>query len=94
MLCRMYITPRVLRWVRECRICIGLEFAASKVGVPVCTLESWERGDSYPTYSELKRLCCVYRTSMGIFYLPEPPGYSLPSLLDHRLLGIGDDDAK
>jgi len=91
--CRMYVTPRVLRWVRESRICIGLEFAAWKVGVSVSTLESWECGDSYPTYVELKRLVDVYCTAMGIFYLPEPPDYSLPILLDHRLLGVGDDDA-
>ncbi len=62
----------VLRWARAMS---GLtaEDAAHKLAVKLDRLEAWERGDSQPTISQLRRLADVYKRPLAAFFLPAAP---------------------
>ena len=47
--------------------------AAHKLAVKLERLEAWERGDSHPTISQLRRLADVYKRPLAAFFLPAAP---------------------
>ena len=47
--------------------------AAEKIGQPVEEIEAWERGEKYPSIAQARELSHVYKRSLAVFYLPEPP---------------------
>ena len=77
------ITPEVLKWARERRIRLPIEYAAEKLNVKPERLEAWEAGTDQPTFAQLKRIAKLYKTHLSIFYLSEPPTDFRP-LADHR----------
>ena len=79
------ITPEVLKWVRERRIRLSIEYAAKKLNVKPEQLEAWEAGTDKPTFAQLKKIAKLYKTHLSIFYLSEPPTDFRP-LADHRKL--------
>ena len=79
------ITPEVLKWARERRIRLSIEYAAEKLNVKPERLEAWEAGTDQPTFAQLKRIAKLYKTHLSIFYLSEPPTDFRP-LADHRRL--------
>ncbi len=79
------ITPEVLKWAREKRFQLEIDYAAKKSNVKPEQLAAWEAGTDKPTFAQLKRIAKVYRTHVSIFYLPEPPA-SFKPLTDHREL--------
>ena len=79
------ITPEVLKWARERRIRLDLEFAADKLKIDSERLAAWESGDDQPTFAQLKKIAKLYRTHVSIFYLPIPPTDFQP-LTDFRVL--------
>ena len=79
------ITPEVLKWARERRIKLGIDYAAKKLKVGPERLEAWENGTEQPTFAQLKRIAKLYKTHISIFYLPKPPTDFQP-LTDYRVL--------
>ena len=79
------ITPEVLKWAREKRIRLKIEYAAKKLKVEPERLEAWEDGTEQPTFMQLKNIAKVYKTHISIFYLPEPPTDFQPPT-DYRVL--------
>ncbi len=79
------ITPEVLKWAREKRFQLGIDYAARKLNVKPEQLEAWEAGADQPTFAQLKKIAKLYKTHISIFYLPEPPA-SFEPLADHRKL--------
>ncbi len=79
------ITPEVLKWVREGRIRLDLDFAAEKLKIDPERLEAWESGTEKPTFAQLKKIAKLYKTHVSIFYLPESPTGFQP-LTDFRVL--------
>ena len=79
------ITPEVLRWARERRIRLSIEYAAEKLNVKPARLRAWEAGAEKPTFAQLKKIAKFYKTHLSIFYLSEPPTDFRP-LADHRKL--------
>ena len=77
------ITPEVLKWARERRIRLPIEYAAEKLKVEPDLLEAWEDGHEQPTFAQLKKIAKLYKTHLSIFYLSEPPTDFRP-LADHR----------
>ena len=77
------ITPEVLKWARERRIRLPIEYAAEKLKVESEQLEAWEDGAEKPTFAQLKKIAKIYKTHLSIFYLPEPPA-SFGYPIDHR----------
>ena len=67
------ITPEVLKWARERRIRLSIEYAAEKLNVKPERLRAWEAGVDQPTFAQLKKIAKLYKTHLSIFYLPEPP---------------------
>lgn len=66
------VEPAVLRWARE-SIDLTPLAAARKIGVPDSRVAEWEAGTSQPTIAQLRKAADVYRRSLGVFFLPEPP---------------------
>lgn len=67
------INPAVLRWARETQ---GLSIAdvATELKRHSEEVDSWEKGTSAPTYSQLERLAYkVYHRPLAVFFLPKPP---------------------
>ena len=62
----------LLPWARN-RSGMTLDQAAWQAGVSRETLAAWEDGRSTPDWRQLKRLAEIYRTSIGVFFLKEPP---------------------
>ena len=79
------ITPEVLKWARERRIKLEIDYAAKKLKVDPERLEAWENGTEQPTFAQLKSIAKLYKTHISIFYLPEPPTDFQP-LTDYRVL--------
>jgi Zn-dependent peptidase ImmA (M78 family) len=65
-----YINPEMLIWARE-ESGTSIDNAIEKFGADNIT--AWEKGEDYPTYSQLKELCHYYRKPVAIFFFPEPP---------------------
>ena len=79
------ITPEVLKWARERRIRLELDYAAKKLKIDPERLEAWENGTAQPTFAQLKKIAKLYKTHISIFYLPKPPTDFRP-LTDYRVL--------
>ncbi len=79
------ITPEVLKWARERRIRLNIDYAAKKLKVDRERLEAWEAGMERPTIAQLKKIAKLYKTHISIFYLPKPPTDFQP-LTDYRVL--------
>ena len=79
------ITPAVLKWARERRIKLSLDYAAEKLDVKPDLLAAWEEGTDQPSFAQLKDIAKLYRTHISVFYLPEPPS-NFKLLADHRRL--------
>ena len=79
------ITPEVLKWARERRIRLELDYAAKKLKIDSERLEAWENGTEQPTFAQLKNIAKLYKTHISIFYLPKPPTDFQP-LTDYRVL--------
>ena len=79
------ITPEVLKWARERRIKLEIDYAAKKLKIDPARLEAWENGTEQPTIPQLKKIAKLYKTHISIFYLPEPPTDFQP-LTDYRVL--------
>ena len=80
---KAFITPEVLKSVREKRLQLEIGYAAEKLKVESKQLAAWETGMDQPTFAQLKRIAKVYKTDASVFYLPEPPA-SFELLADHR----------
>lgn len=79
------ITPEVLKWARERRIRLDLDFVAEKIKINPEIIEAWECGNAQPTFVQLKKIAKLYKTHVSMFYLPKPPTSTLwPT--DNRLL--------
>jgi Zn-dependent peptidase ImmA (M78 family) len=77
-----YINPAILIWARtEVKLSIGL--AADKLNVSQEKLESWEKGEAFPTIKQLYKIAEIYRRPFAVFYFPEPPLHFKP-LKDFR----------
>ena len=88
------ITPEVLKWAREKRVKLSLDYAADRLDVTPDLLAAWEDGTDQPTFAQLKDIAKLYRTHISVFYLPEPPT-DFKLLADHRRLPeslISDDE--
>ncbi len=82
---KAHITPEVLKWARERRIRLDLDFAAEKLKIDSERLAAWENGNDQPTIAQLRKIAKLYRTHLSIFYLPRPPTDFQP-LTDFRVL--------
>ena len=79
------ITPEVLKWARERRMKLEIDYAAKKLKIDPERLEAWENGTQQPTFAQLKKIAKLYKTHISIFYLSEPPTDFQP-LTDYRVL--------
>ena len=79
------ITPEVLKWAREKRIRLEIDYAAKKLKIDPERLAAWENGTEQPTFAQLKKIAKLYKTHISIFYLSEPPTDFRP-LTDYRVL--------
>ena len=79
------ITPEVLKWAREKRIKLEINYAAKKLKIDPERLEAWENGTEQPTFAQLKKIAKLYKTHISIFYLSEPP-IDFQPLTDYRVL--------
>ena len=67
------ISPDVLIWART-SLGMTIEDAAQKIGVKTEHLQSWERGESKPTYRQLENLAYkVFKRPLAILFLSEAP---------------------
>ena len=57
------ITPEVLKWARERRIKLEIDYAAKKLKVDPERLEAWENGTEQPTIAQLKKIAKLYKTT-------------------------------
>jgi len=82
---RAHIKPRLLSWARE-QSHYSVEAAAKKIGVSASTLAAWESDEAKPTIKQLRKAAHVYRYSLAVFYLSEPPGDTFKPIRDYRIL--------
>ena len=79
-----FITPGLITWARR-RMGLDVASAAKKLGVVVPTLESWERGDSRPSFKKAGGIADTLHVPFGYLFLAQPPSEDLP-LPDLRTL--------
>lgn len=82
------VEPAVLRWARE-SIDLTPVAAARKIGVPDDRVEQWESGQARPTVAQLQKAAAVYRRSLAVFFLTEPPT-DFDTLRDFRRVAGAD----
>ena len=78
------VTPSVMKWARE-RARLDISTAAHKLHRPETDIAMWESGEKRPTLAQAKKASEVYKRSLAVFYLPEPPK-DFDTLKDYRLL--------
>ncbi len=66
------VEPTMLRWARE-SIDLPAIAASRKLDLPDDRVAAWEAGDERPTVAQLRKAARLYRRSLGVFFLPEPP---------------------
>lgn len=82
-----YVKPEMLAWARSTANLEPLA-AARKIGVSNERVVEWESGKTRPTVAQLRKAANVYRRSLAVFYLSEPP-QGFETLRDFRRLGPG-----
>jgi transcriptional regulator with XRE-family HTH domain len=78
------VEPTVLRWARE-SIDLPPVAASRKIGLPDERVEAWESGDEVPTIAQLRKAAEVYKRTLAVFFLAEPPA-DFDTLRDFRRL--------
>jgi len=76
------VDPGMLTWARTTAN-LEPKAAARKIGLPEGRVEEWEQGSTRPTVAQLRKAATVYRRSLAVFYLPEPPA-GFETLRDFR----------
>ncbi len=66
------VEPDMLRWARE-SIDLAPVAASRKLNLPDGRVGAWEAGEERPTIAQLRRAAQLYRRSLGVFFLSEPP---------------------
>jgi Zn-dependent peptidase ImmA (M78 family)/DNA-binding XRE family transcriptional regulator len=66
------VKPELLVWARK-RSGLSLEAAARKITVKPEKLAEWEAGEEKPSIAQLRKAAAVYKFSLAVFFLPEPP---------------------
>ncbi|WP_053958235.1 XRE family transcriptional regulator [Sulfobacillus thermosulfidooxidans] len=70
------VNPAALRWAREQSGNISVDDVARKLRVPVARVADWEKGVSFPSWSQLSSLAKWYRLPTVYFYMDSPPSDS------------------
>lgn len=83
-LTRVKITPTMLKWARE-RVGLDYANAAQKIGVKPEVIQSWERGESAPTFRQLEKLSKTLHVPLGYLFLSQPP-QTVSAIPDFRSL--------
>ena len=78
------VTPEVMRWARE-QAGLDIATAAQKIGRPEADIEGWEQGTMRPSMPQARKASEVYKRSLAVFYLPDPPK-DFQALRDFRQL--------
>lgn len=72
------INPIILAWARR-QAGLSVAEVADRLGKDPAVVESWEKGDSSPTYVQLETLAYrVFRRPVALFFFPEPPDEPAP----------------
>jgi Zn-dependent peptidase ImmA (M78 family)/transcriptional regulator with XRE-family HTH domain len=71
------VRPELLTWARE-SAGLSQDEAAKKLAVGVARVEGWESGDRPISVAQLRRAADVYRRSLAVFFLAEPPVETVP----------------
>jgi transcriptional regulator with XRE-family HTH domain len=82
------VNPALLRWAR---IESGLqpETVAKRLRfTDASKLEAWEGGKAKPTLRQAEQLANIYKRSLGLFFLPQPPVVSPLAAEYRRLPGV------
>lgn len=66
------VEPSVLRWARV-TIDLTPVAASRKLGLPDDRVAAWESGEEQPTIAQLRKAAKLYKRSLAVFFLPEPP---------------------
>lgn len=78
------VTPSLMKWARE-KAGFDIPIAAGKFKRPESDIIGWENGTKYPSLAQAREACRIYRRSLAVFFLPEPPE-DFDTLRDFRLL--------
>lgn len=78
------VEPELLLWARK-RANLEQKAAARKIGVSEQKVAAWEEGTVLPTIAEMRKASAVYRQTLAVFFLPEPP-IGFETLRDFRRL--------
>src|SRR3954447_3281877 len=67
------MNPKILVWARQ-RTGQSISQVAEAMNKEPEVIESWEAGDSAPTYAQLETLAYrVFKRPVALFFFPEPP---------------------
>lgn len=66
------VEPEVLRWARVSQGLSPLS-ASRKLGLPEDRVDAWESGLTQPTVAQLRKAAKLYRRTLAVLFLPEPP---------------------
>ena len=77
-----HINHNMLIWART-EVKLSVNLAAEKIGVNLEKIESWEKGETFPSVKQLYKIAEVYKRPFALFYFPHPPKHFKP-LKDFR----------
>ena len=82
-----YINPTMLVWARSETPFRTVESVEERFpSITAKSLESWERGEDYPSVTEAKKLASIYKLPFAAFYLTEAPSKKIKRYTDRRTL--------
>ncbi|MBQ2613502.1 MAG: ImmA/IrrE family metallo-endopeptidase [Methanobrevibacter sp.] len=88
MVARAIINPAMMTWAREyAGFTNGYEEQLSEDFKKRC--ESWEKGDSYPTWNQLREASKKYHVPTAFFFMECSPEFdNLPEIINYRRLDV------
>lgn len=67
------VNAEVLKWARKTSG-LSLQAVSDKINKPNDLIELWEKGEEFPSYSDLEKLAHkIYKRPLAIFFFPNPP---------------------
>ena len=80
---RAEITPSTISWaIRYSNI--DRNILSSKMGVPLDKIESWDKGEAFPTINQLFKLAKICDVPFSLFFFDSPPDDFPISINDYR----------
>lgn len=79
-----YVNNEILAWARSTTPFVSTRDIQDRIKIDSAKIDSWEKGEDYPSIAEAKKLAKLYKLPFATFYLTTPPTSNPRPYTDRR----------